>query len=602
MTADAWIVIATLVFTIVAMAANLFRYDVVALIVVVILSGTGVLSIGEALQGFGSPVVIMVAGLLVVGEMLDRTGAAGLVGHMIMNKVGNRPGILLAAIMASAAIIGGFMSSTAIVAIFIPIVLQISSRSGRNPGTLLLPMSYAALISGMLTLISTPPNLVVHEELMDRGYEGYSFFSFTPIGLAILAAAIIYMVLIRRRLPESAEETAPGQNGSTKDLMERYSEGRVLRVAAPRTDEVAGGPDTLRNSTSVSGISILGSRISNRVTGASGMKDTDVSDAEILLLGPLDNLEDWASENHRDLSEVSESVKNHYFKEIGAAEMIIHPESRFVGKPADDISIPGDSGIDVIGVRHNHSAVHRPSGIRLAAGDTLLVTGPWRDIRKSSSEFNHEFVLVGLPEEHKSEVPEYRRLPIALGILGVMIVLSVTGVIPLAAAVIVAVLLAVFTRCLDMDQGYRAIHWKSIVLMAGMLPMADALEITGLADMAVDGLMGSLGNASPSVMFTVLFFATASISLFLSNTASAVLIAPIGIATAMRMGLAPHAFGIAILIAASAAFMTPVASPVVTLVVEPGGYRFGHFMKFGTPLLFIVFGITFLLTPLLFPY
>jgi di/tricarboxylate transporter len=198
--------------------------------------------------------------------------------------------------------------------------------------------------------------------------------------------------------------------------------------------------------------------------------------------------------------------------------------------------------------------------------------------------------------------PAYRRKPVALVILAVMVLLTVFDVVPIVAAVMMAAMAAVFTRCLTMEDSYRAIHWSSLVLVAGMLPLADALQKTGGTRIIVDALMYGVGDSSPSLMLTVIFFLTAALGMFLSNTAAAVLVAPIAIIAAESLGVSPYPFAIAVLIAASAAFMTPVSTPVVTLVVEPGRYGFMDFVKVGVPLTLLTWVVTLLLAPLLFPF
>jgi di/tricarboxylate transporter len=255
----------------------------------------------------------------------------------------------------------------------------------------------------------------------------------------------------------------------------------------------------------------------------------------------------------------------------------------------------------VLGVRRGGEALADHENVALQAADSLFLVGSWASVRQLQG-LHHEFVVLEIPAEHDEIVPAYRKLPIALAILGGMIALSIFDVIPLTAAVLLALLAAVATRCLTMEDAYRSIHWSSIVLVAGMLPLADALQSTGGTDLIVNGLLTTLGDAGPATMLTVLFFLTAILSLFLSNTASAVLVAPIAIIAAERLGVSPYPFAVAVLIAASAAFSTPVSTPVVTLVVEPGRYRFMDFVKVGVPLLVLTYLTTLVLAPLLFPY
>lgn len=280
---------------------------------------------------------------------------------------------------------------------------------------------------------------------------------------------------------------------------------------------------------------------------------------------------------------------------------MIHPESGLVGKTLREIEFRTRYRLQVSGVRRDREAIADYEDLKLAASDSLLVTGPWSRIQQLGS-LHHDFVVLETPTEQAQVVPAYRRLPLALVILAAMVLLTIFDVVPLVAAVIMAAMAAVFTRCLTMEDSYRAIHWSSLVLIAGMLPLADALEKTGGTTIIVDALMEGLGDSGPRVMFTVIFFLTAALGLFLSNTASAVLVAPIAVIAAQTLGVSPYPFAVAVLIAASAAFVTPVSTPVVTLVVEPGRYGFMDFVKVGIPLLLLTYLVTLLVTPLVFPF
>jgi len=281
--------------------------------------------------------------------------------------------------------------------------------------------------------------------------------------------------------------------------------------------------------------------------------------------------------------------------------ILIHPESILIGKTLKESKFRSHYAMHVVGLRRDKAAVEGFQDITLRASDALLVTGPWSRLQLLQSE-THDFVVLEMPRELTERVPGYRRMPVALAILAGMVLLTLLDIVPLTAAVIMAALAGVFTRCLTMTDSYRAIHWSSLVLIAGMLPLADALNATGGTQWVVDRLLAAFGDSSPQVMLTVLFFLTATLGLILSNTASAVLVAPIAIAAAGALEVSPYPFAVAVLIAASAAFATPVSTPVVTLVVEPGRYKFMDFVKVGVPLLLITYLVTLWLAPLVFPY
>jgi di/tricarboxylate transporter len=297
----------------------------------------------------------------------------------------------------------------------------------------------------------------------------------------------------------------------------------------------------------------------------------------------------------------SERERQYWRWEMGAVVVLIHPESTLIGKTIREAEFRSHHSAHVMGLRRDGEPVPEFSDVKIRASDTLLVAGSWTRIHQMQS-YTHDFVVLEMPKEHAEVVPSYRRMPVALTILVAMVLLTLFDVVPLVAAVIMAAMAAVFTRCLTMTDSYRAIHWSSLVLIAGMLPLADALNKTGGTQFVVDHLLSVMGDSGPQVMLTVLFFLTAGLGLVLSNTASAVLVAPIAIFAANALGVSPYPFAVAVLIAASAAFVTPVSTPVVTLVVEPGRYKFMDFVKVGVPLLLITYLVTLLLAPLVFPY
>ena len=591
----------------VLMASNRIRFDIVALLVVIALMLSGVLSVGEALAGFGSSVVIIVAGLLVIGEMLARTGVARIVGDWILKKGGSNETRLMVLIMLGAGLLGSIMSSTAVVAIFIPIVLRIAEETKLNRSRLLMPMSYAALISGMLTLIATTPNIVVHEELKNAGFTGFSFFGFTLVGMAILLVAVAYMLLFGRRLlPAEAGETA----GSTtrRSIFDIWDDFRTnedyqrLRIdeRSPLIDVTLADAD-------------LESRYQLRILGVARGGSGEVHMAAVspaiqlvggdmlAVVGRQEELERFCEEQTLQPQPRSEQEQKRWLWDIGGSVALIHPDSGLIGKSLRDAEFRSNYGIDVLGLRRAGKAVAEYANTRLQASDSLFLVGPWSSIRQLQT-LGHDFIVLEMPAELADVVPSYRLMPVALAILVGMVLLTVFDLVPLVAAVLLAVLAAVFTRCLTMEDAYRSIHWSSLVLVAGMLPLADALDVTGGTQLIVDTLLYTAGDSGPYVMLSIIFFLTAGLGLVLSNTASAVLVAPIAIYVAAAINVSPYPFAIAVLIAASSAYSTPVSTPVVTLVVDPGRYRFIDFVKVGVPLLLLSYLVTLLLAPLIFPF
>lgn len=590
------------------MASNRIRFDIVALLVVMALMLSGVLTVSEALAGFGSSVVVMVACLLVVGEMLARTGVANAVGDWILKKGGSNETQLIILIMLSAALLGAVMSSTAIVAIFIPIVLRISSETKLNSSRMLIPMSYAALISGMLTLIATTPNIVVHEELKEAGFDGFGFFSFAPIGFAVLLVAIIYILLIGRKMlsNNSNNLNSKQQSRSIYDLWndfkleDEYSQYRINNDSPLTGKTIA--ESKLESLYQIRIIGVLHHKSNGEECIIAPVLDTELLAMDALLvIGHPEKLEQFASEQGLKKVLANKIEKKRWLWELGAATVLIHPESKLIDKSIRESDFHSNYDVNVLGLRRAKKVMANFSDKKLHSADSLFVVGSWQKIQQLQQK-KRDFVVTEFPREQEEIVPSYRRMPMALFILVTMVLLTIFDVMPLVAAVMLASLAAIFTRCLSMEDAYRAIHWSSLVLVAGMLPLADALNKTGGTQIIVDALMSVAGDSGPYMMMSLIFFLTAGLGLVLSNTASAVLVAPIAIYTALSIGVSPYPFAVAVLVAASAAYSTPVSTPVVTLVVDPGRYKFTDFVKIGVPLLFLTYGVTLLVAPLVFPF
>ena len=527
---------------------------------------------------------MLVACLLVMGEMLDRTGVAAAIGDWILTKGGSEETRLYIVIMVAAALLGAVMSSTAVVAIFIPIILRIARETGIRASGLLMPMAYAALISGMLTLIATTPNIVISEELRDSGFSEFGFFTFTPVGLAVLAVSIVYILTIGRRLIPMRDGDGEGASAARAviELWGDYRVDRGLLSCSVATDSPLSGQSLSKlELQSRFGVRIIGIQRDRALEYTLPPPDPVLKSGDILILiGTNDQFETFCQEMSAAPRSIDGRERQRWFWELGASTVMVHPESPQIGQSVISARFMERHHIYVMGLRRDGEAVKDFEDMPLQASDCLFVIGRWKHIERMCSK-HHDVVALEAAAELDQIVPEYRRMPMALGIFAAMVLLSVLNILPLVVVVMMTALAAVVFRCMTMEDAYRSIHWSSLVLVAGMLPLADALDQTGGTALIVEALMDGVGDAGPGVMLTVLFFLTASIGLFLSNTASAVLVAPIAITAAESLGVSPYPFAVAVLIAASAAFVTPVSTPVVTLVVEPGRYHFMDFVKVG---------------------
>ncbi|HNP64136.1 MAG TPA: SLC13 family permease [Woeseiaceae bacterium] len=598
--------------TVVAIAAALIlssriRLDVVALMVVLSLVLGNVLTPQEALVGFGDPVVITVAGLLIISEMLTRTGVAHLVSGSLIKyaRAGELQLILLSTVLV--AVLGAFMSSTAVVAIMLPIILTVARQTNLNASRLLLPLAYASLVSGMLTLISTTPNIVLATELERAGFDPFEFFSFTPIGIAVMCAFIIYMALIGRHLLPGDRVSPPKTVARTfRELLMEFNLAGTSRRAEVLADSPLVG-QTLATSDIASRFNVrviiierfgrLGTEII-----ATPPSELQIRAGDILVLqGSPEDTEKLTKDCRLRARTVSDADRTRWTQSAGIAKVLVHPESSLIGSTIRKIGLRSTYGVEVLAVGRKNEALGDFMDSNLQSGDSMLVIGPWKRIRQLQSEL-HDFVVLAFPAEIADVAPARQRAPVALAILALMVALSAFNIVPVVVAVLIATLLAVLTQCLSMEDAYDAVHWNTIVLIAGMMSVSRALDKTGSIDLIVALLVDGFSAAGPYVMMSTLFLLTAVLSMVLSNTATAVLLAPVAIETATAINVSPYAFAMAVAIAASAGFLSPVSSPAVMLVMGPGNYRFIDFMRLGIPMLIITWLITIAITPLLFPF
>ena len=591
------------------------RMDAVALTALVALVLGGTLTVPEALAGFSDPAVILIATFFVIGEGLSRTGVAVRVSDWLVVRAGRSEARLLVLLMAAVAGLGSLMSSTAVVALFVPVVLRIAARMRAAPGRLMMPLAFAGLLSGTLTLVGTPPNLVVQAELERRGHAGLGFFDFTPIGLVLLAAGIVYMLVARAGLAERepAESDAGRGRRRLRELAERYGlVNRTRRLQVRPDSPLVGrtlGEMQLRTRHGANVVAIERTRAGRGPATLTTSAQREILAGDTLLVdfvpaadGAGDEPDAFAARMKLDARPFRHGYFADLSREIGLAELLVAPDSAAIGRTVSELALRSRLGLNVIGLRrggrlHDENTLHT----RLRMGDTLLVAGPWKAIRALQSAA-HDFMVLTLPVEIDSVAPAARRAPQALLALAVTIGLMVSGAVPAVVAGLVGCLLLGLLRCIDLDSAYRAIHWQSLVLIVGMLPFATALQKTGGIDLLVAALIGVTGEASPRAVLTALFVLTAVVGLFVSNTATAVLMAPIGLALAEQIGASPYPFAMTVALGASAAFMTPVSSPVNTLVLGPGRYRFVDFVRIGVPFTLLYGLICIALLPLLFPF
>lgn len=603
-------VLSLLAIAVVLFATGKVRMDAVALLVIIAFVLSGTLTLNEAFSGFSDPNVILIAALFIIGDGLVRTGVATKMGAWLVDVAGSSETKMLVLLMLTVAGLGAFMSSTGVVAIFIPVVLSVSMRMKTSPSRLMMPLSFAGLISGMMTLVATPPNLVVNSELLREGLQGFHFFSVTPIGLVILLLGIGYMLIARFALKGQNKDDGKQdwRRRTFRDLIKDYRlTGRARRLAIrPGSPMVGRRLDDLKLRERY-GANVIGlerwrkfRRVIVNVTGVTEFRARDVllidmSASEV-------DLREFCSEQMLEPMVLRGEYFSDQALDVGMAEVSLIPESELIGQTLREIGFRTRYGLNVVGLRRNGEAME---GLlvdeALQLGDILLVVGDWKLISQLQLK-GRDFLVLNLPVEEGEASPAHSQAPHAIFCLALMVALMLTDEIPNTIAAIIACLLMGKFRCIDMESAYKAVHWPSIILIVGMMPFALALQKTGGVDLIVNGLMSLGGGYGPHMMLICLFVMCAAIGLFISNTATAVLMAPIALAAAKSMGVSPYPFAMIVALAASAAFMTPVSSPVNTLVLGPGNYKFSDFVKMGVPFTVIVMVVSVVMVPMLFPF
>lgn len=601
-------VLSLLAIAVVLFATGKVRMDAVALFVIVAFVLSGTLTLPEAFSGFSDPNVILIAALFIIGDGLVRTGVATVVGTWLVKMAGSSEIKMLVLLMITVAGLGAFMSSTGVVAIFIPVVLSVSMHMQTSPSRLMMPLSFAGLISGMMTLVATPPNLVVNSELLREGLHGFSFFSVTPLGVVVLALGIVYMLVMRFMLKGDAPGQQAGKRRTFRDLIREYRlTGRARRLAIrPGSPMVGQRLDDLKLRERY-GANVIGverwRRFRRVIVNVNGVSEFRARDVLLIDMSAAEvDLREFCAEQLLEPM----ILRGEYFSDqaldVGMAEISLIPESELIGKSVREIAFRTRYGLNVVGLKRDGVALEGSLADEpLLMGDIILVVGNWKLISQLGQK-GRDFVVLNMPVEVSEASPAHSQAPHAIFCLVLMVALMLTDEIPNPIAAIIACLLMGKFRCIDAESAYKAIHWPSIILIVGMMPFALALQKTGGVSLVVQGLMDIGGGYGPYMMLGCLFVLCAAIGLFISNTATAVLMAPIALAAAKSMGVSPYPFAMAVAMAASAAFMTPVSSPVNTLVLGPGNYSFSDFVTLGVPFTLIVMAVCIVMIPMLFPF
>ena len=572
--------------------------DLVALLSLLALALSGVIETRDALAGFGNPTVVMIAALFVVGEGLSRTGVTGWGGKKLLEVARGSQNRLLVVVMAGTACLSAFISNTGTVATLLPAVVAAAWTVGSVPSKYLMPLAFAANTGGLLTLTGTPPNIVVAQTLEQLGLRPFSFFEYALIGGPLLLTAVVYMRFVGSRIlpSRSADQRPVDSAADLADLAAAYSLGEnQFRLRIRSNSSLIG--KTLREAA-------LGPNYHApvlRIEGRESAPDVVLKEDDILVMRvPSETIDQLMHELGLGLQPQAESPDEFVSKEIGLAEVIPTPRSEYLGRPMALGTIGERFRVQLLAVRRHGKPVV-DTEITLEFGDSLLVRGTWEAIGELQSE-RRNFVVVGTPEAMASDVAGLRpRAAVAVAALVGMVVLMVSGVVPTVIAALIAAAAMILGGCLSTRDAYRSVSWSSVVLIAAMIPMGRALEITGGAALVAEGLVNTLGNLSPVALMAGVFLLTTGFSQVINNTATAVLVAPIVIHAAINLGVSPHPLLMIVAVAASTAFLTPIGTTTNILVFSPGGYRFTDYVKVGLPLMLLFLAVSLVLVPVFWP-
>ena len=615
------ITIIILIVTMLFFVIGKIRTDIVALCALIALAVSGVLTPQETLSGFSNSVVIMMAGLFVVGGAVFKTGLARTIGSKILSLARNNELILFLLILLVTSFIGGFISNTGTIALMLPIVVSMAAKANISPSRFLMPLAFASSMGGMLTLIGTPPNLVIQEELFKSGYYDLTFFSFLPVGIICITVGVLVLTpLSKIFLVKNNTAKKKHTQITSRDLAYKYQlSDNLFRILVPTNALICNKKLINLNITGKYNVSILEVRrsspsasffmrtVDQKLAGPEmELKDNDI----LYAFGTFDDIARFVKENKLQLTQAHTleytgelSSDKLSVREIGIAEVLILPESKLVNKLVKESNFRSNYSVNILGIgRKNEYILTHVKDVKIQAGDALLVQGTWDNIELLSQE-QQEWVVLGQPMEEADKVTLDYKAPVAAGIMILMIIGMVFNLLPPVVCVLIAAILTILTGCFrSPEEAYKTINWESIVLIGAMMPMSLAFEKTGLSELISHNLVVGLKDFGPIALLAGIYITTSLLTMFISNTAVAVLIAPIALQSALTMGVSPYPFLMAVTVGASMCFASPFSTPPNALVMSAGKYTFKDYIKVGLPLQILIGIVMIIALPLLFSF
>ena len=609
--------------TIILFVSGKIRPDIVAIASMMALSMTGILTVNETFSGFSNSSIILIAGLFIVGEAMSRTGLTSWLGNKIITLSKNNSNKLLVLVIIGSAILSAFMSNTGTVASLMPVVIAASWRLKMPASKMLIPLSFAAATGGLLTLTGTPTNIITNQAMVDAGIPEFGFFEFAYIGLPLLVLTVIYMRYFGTKLlPNNKSRRVEDIDESIQSIEESYQlfEGFWRVRIRPNSSAVGKTMKELKLG-SLMGVTVIRMISKEDITTSFlkkvGFKKSDLDEFPDLnrAMNVGDELIVNCSENriHRFIEKYNvaatklDDVDGEFMKEnvlsdeIGICELIVAPKSSYKGRHINTGRFGKHYNLQVIAVSRYNKRI-RGREFDLQEGDAILVRAKWEDI-KDIKEQSRDFLIIGSPEELSKEVGKItRKAVISILAMVFMVCMFIWGPYPSSITVMLTAFIMILGGCINMNQSYRSINWNVIIIMAGMIPMGVALQKTGGAKFIADSMIALIGEKHPTYFLAGIFLITSFLSQVMSNTATAILMAPIVLAASMELGYSPYPFMMVLAVSASTAFLTPFGTPTNTMVMNAGGYKFTDYMKSGSVLLLIFFIISIVMIQFIWPY
>jgi len=599
LSADLIITLSVLAVAIVALLTERLSADLVALLAVLALGVTGVLTPEETFSGFSRSAVITILAIFILAEGLTRAGVADRVGALITRLAGHSERRLILVVMLAGGTLSLVMNNIASAAVLLPAVTAAGRRARVSPARLLMPLAFSTLLGGMATLLTTA-NIVSSSLLQDRGLEGFGLLDFAPVGLPLVAGGVLYVAFLGRRwLPTHAPQEHLGVSRSG-DLVEIYHLGkRLFRARVPAGSYLVGRPLSESTLREIYQISLVAVERNGKViqspppTMELRQEDIlhfqgDVQDFRRRDVEPYLEILPERTWHERDL-ESGETV---------VVEAILAPRSSLVGRTLHDARFRRRYGMTVLGIwRGDQPLLADLRDERLAFGDALLLQGP----RDRLELLREEPDLIVLPREEDLEPRRPGKHWQAVAVLVASLVVAIATPLPIGEVMLSGALAMVLLGLLSMEEAYRAIEWRTVFLVAGMLPLGIAMQQSGTAEYLAGAAMRTLGGGGPWTVIAGLYVVTAAATMVIPTAALVVLMAPIVISACTDLGIAPQTAMMAVAMAASASFTSPISHPANILIMGPGGYRFSDYIKLGGPLTLIVFVAVMILLPVFWP-